>query len=196
MESNFINQWFSKRNTKQHKLDVIRMKLISLIPLPSMEDDAHCDSACKSFAAIMSHARKIKKRKLNSVIRQLDEFIADTQDKYNDMMSGSNLDQFCSAVYHTIGTDTPTYQLMTGTTIGEKLGCLAVLMDELAHDKTNDPNMTNPYHPLYYATVLTCYLYARCEHDENEEMSGVVKRSVKQCISESCKFLIENEVKG
>ena len=196
MESNFINQWFSKRNTKQHKLDVIRMKLISLIPLPSMEDDEHCDSACKSFAAIMSRARKIKKRKLNSVIRQLDEFIADTKAKYNDMMSGNNLDQFCSAVYRTIGTDTPPYHLMTGTTIGEKLGCIAVLMDELAHDKTNDSNMTNPYHPLYYATVLTCYLYARCEHDENEEMSDVVKRSVKQCISESCKFLIENEVKG
>lgn len=196
MESNFINQWFSKRNTKQHKLDVIRMKLISLIPLPSTEDDEHCDFACKSFAAVMSRARKIKKRKLNSAIKQLDEFIADTQDKYNNMMSGDKLDKFCSATYRTIGTDIPTYQLMTGTTMGEKLGCLAALMDELAQDKTGDPNMTNPYHPLYYATVLACYLYARCEHDENEEMSEVVKRSVKQCISEACKFLIEDEVKG
>ena len=196
MESNFINQWFSKRNTKQHKLDVIRMKLISLIPLPSREDDEYCSDACKCFATIMSRARKIKKRRLNSVIRQIDEYITDTQDKYNHMMSGDKLDQFCSAVYRTIGTDIPTYQLATGTTIGEKLGCLAALMDELAQDKTGDPNMTNPYHPLYYATVLACYLYARCEHDENEEMSEVVKRSVKQCISEACKFLIEDEVKG
>ena len=197
MESNFINQWFSKRNTKQHKLDVIRMKLISLIPLPSKDDDEHCYFACKSFASVMSRSRKIKKRKLNSVIKQLDVFITDTQEKYDAMMSGNNLDQFCSAVYHTIGTDVPHYQLMTGTTIGEKLGCISVLMDKLAQDKTCDPNMTNPYHSLYYATVLACYLYARCEHDENEEMSDVVKRSKEQCIRDSYKPLIEKqETKG